>query len=788
MNQQESPRQVTGWLKFWTTLTKERQDLLLQVAESGIPETKWMRRTLSDNLGALEDVGGKRTALGVPKAYRLRSAEELRKELRRRRERLLSDDSRLWSFLVNVFLNVHLQRPFFAVLDTFEVAHNDRGMRIGEGPIAALPSTVTEDRLRNLATVHGVEAIRIIVNALQADYLDLWSFLEDGMRQVEATGVLLDVDSAGGSASDMSPPPTDESFLPVSTDPADPNFLLAQLRNRVADVQGQLENVQEQLRLGLSPTDPGLSFALQQLAADFQHLAVMVGVATMSLTELENAIDCLPRLLAAREFFELFLGLVHARDKDFTAIDSVRDAASSALQDLAAGRIDLTGLEPRKAPFTALKCAIDQWSNLTDSEIQQIDDVITANFGRSIAIAATHGRLVFAKGATETLPGLRDTGKDSADACESNLRTRIAEQPELLKEPSEDSTAATAAKDAPVLTEDEALLSPDAAETSLGNCEGVAASSTVTTADIQTAAGHPAGDLPPLEIHEPLETIRQAEPVAQPNTPPLPVEDSGLKQRTQSETAAPAVLAVATPESAVGTVSPSTPDDLAPPARDDVRSDEPHALQASPPAPHADAVGGSPMCPHLLTFDEFRSTHWVAESGQVLPAPWLTPEFPSALEAALTSAVDAGDLPRIALFARVLAERGIEPEVSPEDLTSIGEIIAHPEAPTSGVAAGRAAVLSKALAYDVPPRGSKLTVFLQAFRPAPDSPADLLKQEDLATKWGFADSSLLAVTSAALRCRASGLDLPTHLRLQIANDSEHRQELESKLLERRVAY
>ncbi len=709
---------MKNWADFWGALSKDQRTALIDSAAESIGEQKRIRTLFSDLLGALDDHAAGKTKTGMPKVYRQQSAEDLRKALRRHRERLLGGNDEAWTFAALAYLQAHSLAPLCAFLDAFNVPHDKRGTRTTSDQVVPPSPVDAQTRIDQLVAHIGVDQVRTVALALQANNWEQWGFLEncDFSSAQEAPLIQTSHVPAMPGTSEQ-----DSSVAPGAVAKSRPDVaqLIASLEGKIASTIAQLDGIRLQLSNGVAPADPGIDSTLVGISSDFKQIGEALGVQQLSLAEFQVAVAAHGVITQTCDFLREFHHLTHRREPAFPALAKVYAACDGAIQAAKASVGDPSKLEEIRRPFAALRRTVELYSDLPDIELRELDEVLARAFGAEVAFAATRGRLSLDR------PQGPAAEESATASSEHNVTSGIA-KPASQPSSSKVEQAATVVP--------ETLPETDERQEPEGN--------TSLDADVAERDGAPnAAEL--SKADRALAT--SPEPAQQSQPAPLPV-----KQEHPVSAEAPEVEGK----------SVSKP------------------LEAT-----SDETAGE-----LESFESYRSANWIAADGTVQPAPWSSTDFSTRLKAAADNALIEGDLPRLSIYSNVITEFGGTPEVSPQDLVSVGAVLNDPESPISGTLESRAAQIAGAVEARMFKRGQKLTVFLHAFRPAPDSPLKVFGEQDLVELCGFTDKALIGVTVAGLKSAATGFDIVKQLRVLVTSEGGKKDELFKQLVEERKSF
>lgn len=174
------------------------------------------------------------------------------------------------------------------------------------------------------------------------------------------------------------------------------------------------------------------------------------------------------------------------------------------------------------------------------------------------------------------------------------------------------------------------------------------------------------------------------------------------------------------------------------------------------------------------TFSSFCKTHWVDEAGRVVPAPWATEGFVSALSARAHEAWEKGNAAVAYLFARgVVANGGADP-LGVNDLASADSLLSDPQSQVAGVDLRRSerlrARLANPVALDEPNFG--LALMLEALRPTHPCSYSPSEVESLVELASFNDPALGEVARFLLDGWSAQLDPLSSLRARLLDAPE----------------
>jgi hypothetical protein len=352
---------MKNWTDYWEALSKEERTHLIDSAAESISEQKRGRILFSDLLGALEDQTAGTTKTGMPKVYRQRSAEDLRKALRRYRERLFGTNTRAWTFATQAYFRAHFLGPFCAFLDAFNVPHDKYGTRTTTDGISPPSPEDARIRIRQLVSDCGADRIRSIALALQANNWEHWSFLEDCADIFVAHEAASPLESTAAGASDSANGNVTADLDVRTTSQVEIAELVSALEAKITSTLVHLDNVRLQLSDGTKPSDPGISSALEEISSDFKQIGGMLGVDQLSVAGFHHALHSQTQTEQICDSLRGFRQLTHRREPTFPALALVHDACDRAVDAAKAADGDVSKLQEIRHPFDALQRAIDQW-------------------------------------------------------------------------------------------------------------------------------------------------------------------------------------------------------------------------------------------------------------------------------------------------------------------------------------------------------------------------------------------------------------------------------------------
>lgn len=646
----------------------------------------------------------KRGIVGIPRATKRLSADELQRGLLRLRERLLIEPDAQF-FLTRVFCRwVQLSRrdALVASLEALQCGHDEVGNLVDDIPEhddesaqrAVLPLAQYLSS-RDLALV--CYALAINAPAWRSLLSCVAPLLEISVRQSEnAKPPIVEEDrspakpapSAEDFPSDFPRPLNEltdeataaapsENRTPLSFGPEE----FQALEQAFRDLQWGLEDAVSAMTQERLPELDPLSRRWTDLQARFGTARFYLKLETDSLGELRAHLLKKQELSSQRPIFERLLRVAHKFDTGYTAHQPVIADAKRALALVDDGHTEqLQQLMPALRSVEALvRCG----EELEEAEAVAHDNAVRAAYGSLLAIALQRGRIIFADVPFPPPATVRDA--------------------------------------------------PSAAEVK----SGVATTTPTLPIEVQPS--------PKAAVAGPVEPLAPptSEPEASMTTLCLPAASDGRATVSESN---PQELFN---EGAEGQVAES----------DSVQMQEPHSqTTATPPlAPlEGTAVEIEDPLPYTATFADFKKLTWVDPHGRVRTAPWVEPEFYNRMAENALQAWQDGALAKAYLCAKVSDPAS---PLNVADLAAADRLLDRPIEMVSVRDPLRATRLRMALqAQALPSPTLAVTVTLEAL--APTGPVTWSQEEaqQLCERAGFRSPALVSVLCFTLTAWSSAGD------------------------------
>lgn len=613
-------------------------------------------------------ITGKPAIIGFPRSVRRLSADELRRAVRRLKERLLVSGS-AHEFLTRVYCRwtQYTKTPaLLAALDALGCGHDEVGNLVGSIPRHD-PSSA-QQAIAEAAKSADPYELAVVCSAMALnnhEWRSLWSAIppltvivakqnQEGPEHLSLKSTGSPSDAHDSIAPDAASPETnpgqrvapcigerDDRVLQIykSEHPAEPvaiNDEIEDLRTLARTVSGLLEAAVGSLSGGGIPDPAEVMAQWSQLDSAHARICDRLGIASRKIQDLEEAAQAARGLQQMRADLSRLVSLRHASDGHYSAHLPAAEDAAKAIKMLDQGKVHEA--QAILTPLRSLLALIDEAASLSDSQAAEHTEAVRAIYGPVLPLSAQRGSL----------------------ACGDQDTDQRVQDPVGLQPENRHSTAA--------------------ADQGLSATQGEAAQ------DQFSVATNPDLKRPQPETVQPV--------VVEPEPGLHAQSDCLLPQQS---------LAASLSEDAL-VPAPET----APEVRD------PEAV------PRLDEL------PLTTTFVKFRSQVWISGNGQAQPAPWAHSEFGQKTAMAASSAWESGQFGLAYLLAAAASVRGgVVSQFELADLEAAAALLERRTELVSIANHDRAARLAAALAEDA--RISSVALALEAV--APTLPASWSAQE-----------------------------------------------------------
>lgn len=431
---------------------------------------------------------GKTSVVGLPKAPKRLSSDELQKAVRRLKDKLIGAPY-AQDFLITAYcrwVQAAKLKTLLPVLDAFGCKHNDVGTLVGSVPNITPEQAYTA--ILPLARQSQAHDVRVVCAAL-ALCMDAWAPVWDC---IERLGELESQQPPNSAASTPSVSQDPLSF-PAPSEPARASVDLDDLRRRLESLASSLEVAVQELRRGTCAELGDLVMEWGNLERDFLQLGNELGMPSRSIADLAKARDAAKTSDGVREFLTRLLTLEHKTDPSYTAHLSAVEDARRSLELIEKG--DYAAAAALLPPLRALLVLVEGGSGLDETEASTNDELVRSVYGARMAVSAQRGTLALRAQAAQN--------KGNSIAAAS-----LASQPEADRP---HGSLASGALTSPVPPE--AATAEEIRATASGEAsDPVAAPSGERATDIPPRAQHDDGEIGEPGKHENL-TSRRAEGV-----------------------------------------------------------------------------------------------------------------------------------------------------------------------------------------------------------------------------------------------------------------------------------
>lgn len=192
---------------------------------------------------------------------------------------------------------------------------------------------------------------------------------------------------------------------------------------------------------------------------------------------------------------------------------------------------------------------------------------------------------------------------------------------------------------------------------------------------------------------------------------------------------------------------------------------EPGTTEVLPKRSDVPASSVTDVPSDLTSYENFRESFWLGETGDVEPAPWRAPTFADVLVAAATAAFDDGPARawQLLVCARALEQLGVQSPISSLDVRSAASLWSAPASPSAGLEAERC----ERLRSGSPEPGTvahRIALVLEALRPSRERRLLAHEIEALIEHADFESGALRVVVHRLLAAQALGHDAVSLLR------------------------
>lgn len=578
-----------------------------------------MYSQLSSAIHALDHKPGPRKSLivGLPRATRRLSSDELQKAIRRLRDKLLAEPQAREFLCVNFCRWVQVSRTQLlrACLSALRCAHDEVGNLRGAIPQHTPPSA--QDAILPLTRQASPYDLALVCAALALNNLEwtpVWACVSHLLAKEDQK--ILDVPllprtesearkpqfRSGQPAEKHAEPPASPSqgtvepgHIRVESALNSPSLLVSQLDLPDLDaLEVKLRALGSRLQATASEMQQGRFLDLEQfehqwkaVAREFRSACAHLGCDATEVAKLKEVRDLRSSLLTTRTLLERLLTLRHKTDPGYSAHRRVLEDAKRGLDFLAGhAAADLQALLPGLEAVDALVVA---GGELQEDEAALHDDIVRQAYGGLLAVTLQRGKLEYGA-----------IGPADPPAAAPSAEAHVSPQDEQAAAPAAEAAAPPIAD----LAEQEAAYEPSVQEYA------------------------------EVEEQQEADSLREAG-----------VAPAGLNDSAHVEL--PQILPV---EAEVASSVPAASGRW--PATGDLAPKPDHVAEEQPLAERGASKAAPSELPFTTTFQNFRSSVWVGTTGQVEVAPWTSPSFASEMVRLGLAAWNEGSIGKAYLFAR----------------------------------------------------------------------------------------------------------------------------------------